>query len=100
MYLVCCDADWRLVVALTIGVATADLGAAIFATAAAPANHNERSDCWYGHKFYTYTYPQSLITLLSIFFKLLKKGLWNMVSYIKEGMQAKGIWKQNPEANI
>ena len=26
--------------------------------------------------------------------------LWNMVSYIKEGMQAKGIWKQDPEANI
>ena len=23
-----------------------------------------------------------------------------MVSYIKEGMQAKGIWKQDPEANI
>ena len=26
--------------------------------------------------------------------------LWNMVSYIKEGMQAKGIWKQDPEVNI
>ena len=25
--------------------------------------------------------------------------LWNMVSYIKGGMQAKGIWKQDPEAN-
>ena len=24
----------------------------------------------------------------------------NMVSYIKGGMQAKGIWKQDPEANI
>ena len=23
-----------------------------------------------------------------------------MVSYIKGGMQAKGIWKQDPEANI
>jgi hypothetical protein len=23
-----------------------------------------------------------------------------MVSYIKKGMQAKNIWKQNPEANI
>ena len=26
--------------------------------------------------------------------------LWNIVSYIKGGMQAKGIWKQDPEANI
>ena len=26
--------------------------------------------------------------------------LWNMVSYIKGGMQAKSIWKQDPEANI
>ena len=26
--------------------------------------------------------------------------MWNMVSYIKGGMQAKGIWKQDPEANI
>ena len=26
--------------------------------------------------------------------------LWNMVSYIKGGMQAKGIWQQDPEANI
>ena len=26
--------------------------------------------------------------------------LWNMVSYIKGGMRAKGIWKQDPEANI
>ena len=26
--------------------------------------------------------------------------LWNMVSYIKGGIQAKGIWKQDPEANI
>ena len=26
--------------------------------------------------------------------------LWNMVSYIKGGTQAKGIWKQDPEANI
>ena len=26
--------------------------------------------------------------------------LWNMVSYIKGGMQAKGIWKQDPEVNI
>ena len=26
--------------------------------------------------------------------------LWNMVSYIKGGMQTKGIWKQGPEANI
>ena len=25
---------------------------------------------------------------------------WNMVSYIKGGMQAKGIWKQDPAANI
>ena len=25
---------------------------------------------------------------------------WSMVSYIKGGMQAKGIWKQEPEANI
>ena len=24
----------------------------------------------------------------------------NIVSYIKERMQAKGIWKQDPEANI
>jgi hypothetical protein len=23
-----------------------------------------------------------------------------MVSYIKEGLQAKGIWKQDPEASI
>ena len=27
-------------------------------------------------------------------------GLWNMVSYIKEGTQAKCIWKQDTEANI
>ena len=26
--------------------------------------------------------------------------LWNMVSYIKGGIQAEGIWKQDPEANI
>jgi hypothetical protein len=26
--------------------------------------------------------------------------MWNMVSYIKRGMQAKGIWKLDPEANI
>ena len=26
--------------------------------------------------------------------------LWNMVSYIKGGIQAKGIWKQDPEASI
>jgi hypothetical protein len=26
--------------------------------------------------------------------------LWYIVSYIKGGMQAKGIWKQNPETNI
>ena len=26
--------------------------------------------------------------------------MWNMVSYIKGGMQAKGIWKQDPEASI
>ena len=26
--------------------------------------------------------------------------LWNMVSYIKGRIQAKGIWKQDPEANI
>ena len=26
--------------------------------------------------------------------------LWNIVSYIKEGMQAKCIWKQDPEVNI
>ena len=26
--------------------------------------------------------------------------LWNIVSYIKEGIQAKGIWKQDPDANI
>ena len=26
--------------------------------------------------------------------------LWNMVPYIKGGIQAKGIWKQDPEANI
>ena len=26
--------------------------------------------------------------------------MWNMVSYIKGGIQAKGIWKQDPEANI
>ena len=26
--------------------------------------------------------------------------LWNMVSYIQEGMKDKGIWKQDPEANI
>ena len=26
--------------------------------------------------------------------------LWNMVSYIKGGIQAKGIWKQDPEENI
>ena len=25
---------------------------------------------------------------------------WNMVSYIKGGMQAKGIWKKDPEVNI
>ena len=28
------------------------------------------------------------------------KWLWSMVSYIKGGTQAKGIWKQDPEANI
>ena len=27
-------------------------------------------------------------------------GMWNMVYYIKGGMQAKDIWKQDPEANI
>ena len=26
--------------------------------------------------------------------------LWNMFSYIKGGMEVKGIWKQDPEANI
>ena len=26
--------------------------------------------------------------------------LWKLVSYIKGGIQAKGIWKQDPEANI
>ena len=26
--------------------------------------------------------------------------MWNMVSYIKGGVQANGIWKQDPEANI
>ena len=26
--------------------------------------------------------------------------MWNMVSYIKGGMQAKGIRKQAPDANI
>ena len=26
--------------------------------------------------------------------------LWNMVSYITGEMQTKGIWKQDPEANI
>ena len=26
------------------------------------------------------------------------KWLWNMVFYIKGGMQAKGIWKQDPDA--
>ena len=26
--------------------------------------------------------------------------LWNMVSYIKGGIQAKGVWKQDREANI
>ena len=26
--------------------------------------------------------------------------LWNVISYSKGGIQAKGIWKQNPEANI
>ena len=26
--------------------------------------------------------------------------LWNLVSYIEGWMQAKGIWKQDPEANI
>ena len=26
-------------------------------------------------------------------------GLWNMVSYIKGGIQGKGICKQDPEAN-
>ena len=26
--------------------------------------------------------------------------LWNMVSYVKGGMQLKGIWKQDPEENI
>ena len=25
---------------------------------------------------------------------------WNMVSYIKGGMQAMGIWEQDPKANI
>ena len=32
--------------------------------------------------------------------KLLKIVLKNMVSYIKGGIQTKGIWKQDPEANI
>jgi hypothetical protein len=26
--------------------------------------------------------------------------LWSMVSYIKGGTQAKGIWKEDPEANV
>ena len=26
--------------------------------------------------------------------------LWDMISYVKGGMQAKGIWKQDLEVNI
>ena len=26
--------------------------------------------------------------------------LWNMAFYIKEGMQARSIWKQEPDVNI
>ena len=32
--------------------------------------------------------------------KLLTLAEWNTVSYIKGGLQAKSIWKQDPEANI
>ena len=33
-------------------------------------------------------------------FALIFLWLWNMVSYIKALIQAKGSWKQDPEANI
>ena len=34
------------------------------------------------------------------FYRVLPVELWSMVSYIKGGIQAKGIWKHDPEGNI
>ena len=41
-------------------------------------------------------------TLCSVSLRLYKFILrfWNMISYIKGGLHAKGIWKQDPDANI
>ena len=39
-----------------------------------------------------------IITQLLVFVPSCAIWLWNMFSYIKGGIQAKGIWKQDPEA--
>ena len=50
-----------------------------------------------------------MFSILKVKFSLLQNFIFtnniiisfgNMVSYIKGGIQAKGIWKQDPEANI
>ena len=41
-----------------------------------------------------------LILILILFWIVKCMWLWNMVSYNKGGMQAKGIWEQDHEANI
>ena len=43
---------------------------------------------------------QNIFNVLWIYIASCAIWLWYMVSYIKGGMQAKGIPKQDPEANI
>ena len=53
------------------------------------------------HRFIYFHYLfNKFIIIIIIIIASCAIWLWNMVSYIKGEIQAKGIWKQDPEVNI
>ena len=55
---------------------------------------------WQVQSISQYTQPDNILFVNNNNIASCAIWLWNMVSYIKGGIQAKGIWKQDPEANI
>ena len=55
---------------------------------------------WCQNSVFAYFYLMRRVRIHQWVPVMARPWLWNMVSYIKGGIQAKGIWKQDPEANF